>query len=188
LRRFEELESVAERIVSVGAPEAREVAVPLHILASTGQVLDERIKAINDDPRMRLTSGPEVVLDAEMKLYAPGAKPHAAAGGEHHRLVDLCHAQDIDEERASCGLLTARRRQLHVMHAVEHKTSSGGDESGQQSAAARGLRGDGQLDAIRLAATAGRGGLGPRRPVQHRPCGGDGELVVPHRPHAVHDQ
>jgi hypothetical protein len=110
--------------------QAREVAVPLHIVASTGQLLDERIEVINDDPRMRLTSGPEVVFDAEMKLYPPGAKPHAAPGGEHRRLVDPCHAKNIDEERASCGFLTARHRQLHVMHAVERKSSSGGDESG----------------------------------------------------------
>jgi hypothetical protein len=47
-------------------------------LASTGQVLDECIEVVNDDLRMRLTSGPEVVLDAKVKLSVPGAKPHAA--------------------------------------------------------------------------------------------------------------
>ena len=40
-----------------------------------------------------------------MKRYAPGAKPHTAAGGEHRRLVDLCHAKNID---AACELWGGR--------------------------------------------------------------------------------
>lgn len=49
----------------------------MHGVTSTGLVLDERIEVINDDSRLRLTRGPDVVLDVEMTLYAPGATPHA---------------------------------------------------------------------------------------------------------------
>jgi hypothetical protein len=98
------------------------------MLTSTGQALDERIEIIGDDPRMRLAGGPEVVLDAEMQLHVTSAKPHTAARRENRWLVYPCHVEDIDKERASCGLLTARHRQLHMMQAVEHKISSEGDE------------------------------------------------------------
>jgi hypothetical protein len=57
----------------------------------------------------------------------------------------------------------------------------------QCSAAACSLCGDGQLDAVRLTATAGCG-LRGGRPVQHCSGGSDGELAIPRRPSTVHDQ
>ena len=116
--------------MGIDPPEAGEVTVPLHVLTSIGQALDQGIEIIDDDPRMRLAGGPEVVLDAQMQLHATSAKLHTATRRENRWLVYLCHVKDIDEERASCGLLTARHRQLHMMRAVEHKIfSEAGDES-----------------------------------------------------------
>lgn len=61
-----------------------------------------------------------------------------------------------------------------------------GTKTGSPGRAA-GLRDDGQLDAVRLAARTGRD-LRWRRPMQYCPGGCDGELVALHRSDAVHDQ
>jgi hypothetical protein len=116
--------------VGIDPPEAGEVTVPLHVLTSIGQALDQASRSSTMIPRMGLAGGPEVVLDAQMQLHATSAKPHTATRRENRWLVYLCRVKDIDEERVSCGLLTARHRQLHMMQAVEHKIfSEAGDES-----------------------------------------------------------
>ena len=99
------------------------------MLTSIGQALDQGIEIIDDDPRMRLAGGPEVVLDAQMQLHATSAKLHTATRRENRWLVYLCHVKDIDEERASCGLLGT----VALSDRLTGAGPSGGVEAGRQA-------------------------------------------------------
>jgi len=116
---FEQLEAVAVRIDDVTTTEARKVVVPLHgdivLTQSTRDGGDVR----DEDARVRLGSGAEVVLDADVQLEGSAAEPGTATRSEHGRLGHLGHAEHRPVELPQRVFRSARCGELHVVEPDE---------------------------------------------------------------------
>ncbi len=82
---------------------------------------------------MGLASGYEGLLHPEVDLQAATAKPAAAAGRQHRRLVQLAHAQQVTPE-TSAGVLTAWwDRELYVMDGEQRERVGPGHGQGSSA-------------------------------------------------------
>ena len=71
---------------------------------------------------MRLARRGVVVLDPHVQLLLADAEPNAAPHAEGRRLLDLVQPEHTAEEASGLVLAAGRRRKLHVIDRVEHRT------------------------------------------------------------------
>jgi hypothetical protein len=112
---LEQLDAIAERVVNVGAVVACEQVVGLRRVSGGFEAGDERRQIIDEQSRMRLLRGTEVVFDAEVKFEGADLEPETAAFIQSGRLGDFREAEEIAVERAALFFFAVRHRKLDVV-------------------------------------------------------------------------
>lgn len=62
----------------------------------------------------------KLLLDSDMELLIPAGEPASTPPGELLGLLQFGHAQHFPEKPAGLRLATRRRRNLHMVNALDH--------------------------------------------------------------------
>ena len=117
------LDAWAGRLRGAGFPVRFDREFPgieLHRVPGVPQPPRPGVEPGHEQAGMCLTRGPEILLHAEVKLYAVAAEPAAAARGQRGRFRDLVQPEHAAVELAERRLAARRAGQLHV---VDHPAS-----------------------------------------------------------------
>jgi len=112
---LEELDAIAEGVVNEDPCAAVDRAVFTERVARRSKLLRERAQPRHDQTGMRLTSGTELRIDAQMDLELPALEPTPTPLGKIRRLRHLRNAEDPLIEVACPGLTARGHRKLDMI-------------------------------------------------------------------------
>jgi hypothetical protein len=118
---LEQLDPISERIGDVRSSVPGKRLVLDHVAAGRTAALEQRLQVVDQQRRMRLSGGSEIVLDAEVHVGLSCGEPNPSPPRQILRLRLLGHPQDVPVERARLVFLPARHGELHVMEGADHK-------------------------------------------------------------------
>jgi hypothetical protein len=116
----EDLDPVPERVARVEAVIARERFVEDDRNAGRGQPITEAREVVDEERRVGLTGGDELLLNAEMDLDLRGVEPAATSAFEVGRFPHPGKAEETRVERLGFGLSARRHRELDVVDGPDH--------------------------------------------------------------------
>jgi hypothetical protein len=105
-RRLHQLEPVTERVVDVDPLKPIEALVVDDLEPAPPALGDDGRDVVHEEADVRLTRGPEVLLDTEVHTYVPTLEPRAATLREVRMPRDLGQAEHPAVERARIVFLT----------------------------------------------------------------------------------